>query len=651
MGSSYQVDAQTAVELRLATKECSERGMIVATKWASELMLALPRVKRKNMAGVDSQPALNFSTSTPARAKSLGPISSFPDAASPMSTQAGGQEQSPGGKFHHAYDPRPHGQPADVRALENELEEQDADLLSAARAFIDSREFSRAIHILKDGRSAKARFIRVYSKFMASEKKAMRDWHKLDNNRLQPPVPVNKTLSELLEEVDDTGDPWLLFLKALFLSRLSRREEAIECALLSIAGFPWNWSCWTLLGSCIGDGEELSSLLQLVPLSPTHPLVLMFQIKTLSELHQPTENELSLCDRLLSKDYFPNSVWLMSMRACVLYHLHEFGQAEQQFEKILGIDPNRIDDIDIYSNILYVTDNRLKLSRLAHEFLALEKDRPEICCLVGNHYSLRAEHEKAVRYFRRATQLDRTYLSAWTLMGHEYVEMKNSHAAIEAYRRAVGEKHSFTVENTLLIIETDVNRKDYRAWYGLGQAYELLSMHHYSLYYYQRATSLRPYDIRLWQAQGLCYEEIGRRREAIECYKRALIPADPHEISINLKLANLYWSLDELSEAVAYHRRVVEVCQADLRPIQEYAKSCLQVAEHHMKIPDGDLYLAKDYLERVATSNAEDVMKATELLKVLKLDLQARGQNSGTPAASQDTALPLQKPDGDSLEV
>jgi tetratricopeptide (TPR) repeat protein len=58
--------------------------------------------------------------------------------------------------------------------------------------------------------------------------------------------------------------------------------------------------------------------------------------------------------------------------------------------------------------------------------------------LSGNHYSLRSEHEKAVKYFRRATQLDRTYLSAWTLMGHEYVEMKNSHASIEAYRRAVG---------------------------------------------------------------------------------------------------------------------------------------------------------------------------------------------------------------------
>lgn len=63
--------------------------------------------------------------------------------------------------------------------------------------------------------------------------------------------------------------------------------------------------------------------------------------------------------------------------------LVDFGRAEDQFERIFLLDPYRIDDIDIFSNILYVTDNRLKLSRLAHEFLGLDKDRPEICCLVG----------------------------------------------------------------------------------------------------------------------------------------------------------------------------------------------------------------------------------------------------------------------------
>jgi anaphase-promoting complex subunit 8 len=66
--------------------------------------------------------------------------------------------------------------------------------------------------------------------------------------------------------------------------------------------------------------------------------------------------------------------------------LPDFSAAEEQFEKILKIDPCRIDDIDVYSNILYVTENRLTLSRLAHDFLALDKDRPEVCCLVGTFW-------------------------------------------------------------------------------------------------------------------------------------------------------------------------------------------------------------------------------------------------------------------------
>lgn len=60
-------------------------------------------------------------------------------------------------------------------------------------------------------------------------------------------------------------------------------------------------------------------------------------------------------------------------------------------------------------------------------------------CLTGNYYSAREEHTKAIQYFRRSLLLNRDYLPAWTLLGHEFVELKNSHAAIEAYRRAIGE--------------------------------------------------------------------------------------------------------------------------------------------------------------------------------------------------------------------
>ncbi|KAJ6499955.1 hypothetical protein C8R47DRAFT_1183941 [Mycena vitilis] len=582
------MDNQMVEGLRTSIKECSERGLYVASKWSSELLLSVPFAKRH-------PPVASPVASSSSNDQSLVPTQIL-DAPVPL---------------RHPHAPSLRTQPDDVRTLELGFEEHEADLLFSARTFIESRDPMRAIHVLHQCRSAKAHFLSLYSQFIATENRALRSWHKLDNNRHQPAHPINPTVKPLLNRVIDATDPWLLFLKALFLSRLSgRRDEAIESAILSIAGFPWNWATWTLLGSCIEDGEELSAILPLLPLPTTHPLVHMFQIKVMNELQIPSDNELSLCDQLLGPNFFPGSLWVMSLRACALYYSHDFKLAQAQFERILAIDPYRIEDVDIYSNILYVTDSRLKLSRLANDFLTLDRDRPEVCCLVGNLYSLRAEHEKAIKYFRRATQLDRTYLSAWTLMGHEYVEMKNSHAAIESYRRAV-----------------DVNRKDYRAWYGLGQAYELLNMHQYALYYYHHATALRPYDVRLWQAQGMCYEEMGKLREAAECFKRALITADPHEITINLKLANLYGSMQDYPESVAYHRRVVEVCQANGRPIQDFAKSSLKVSEHYLRT-NGDLILAREYLTTVAASNVEEVVRAAELLKAVTFALNERNNDA-----------------------
>ncbi len=83
----------------------------------------------------------------------------------------------------------------------------------------------------------------------------------------------------------------------------------------------------------------------------------------------------------------------------------------------------------------------------------------------------------------------------------------------------------------------------------------------------------------MWQAEAQCYEELGRLviqyyhctgsekrtrfREALECYRRALIPSNPHETNVHLKLAKVHAELGEDEEAIAYHRRVVEISQAN----------------------------------------------------------------------------------------
>lgn len=56
----------------------------------------------------------------------------------------------------------------------------------------------------------------------------------------------------------------------------------------------------------------------------------------------------------------------------------------------------------------------------------------------------------------------------------------------------------------------EVNRRDYRAWYGLGQTYEILKMHFYCLYYYKKAHELRPNDSRMLVALGESYEKLNK---------------------------------------------------------------------------------------------------------------------------------------------
>jgi tetratricopeptide (TPR) repeat protein len=200
----------------------------------------------------------------------------------------------------------------------------------------------------------------------------------------------------------------------------------------------------------------------------------------------------------------PAAPQLLSLVARALYGLHRFDAAQALLGTLRARDPHRLEDADTLSNILFVKGDRPALAALAEEAWRSDRYRPETCVAVGNFYSLRGEHDKAVGAFRRALRVDPRYGTAWTLLGHEYVELRNLPAACEAYRRA-----------------TEADAADYRAWYGLGQAYELLGLPLYALYYYKRAVGVRPRDARMWCALASCYETLERRADALACLERA----------------------------------------------------------------------------------------------------------------------------------
>ena len=69
------------------------------------------------------------------------------------------------------------------------------------------------------------------------------------------------------------------------------------------------------------------------------------------------------------------------------------------FKNLLKSDPYRYENLDLYSNILYIKENFGELANLAYNVFNNDKYRQETCCTVGNYYSLRGDHHKAVIYF------------------------------------------------------------------------------------------------------------------------------------------------------------------------------------------------------------------------------------------------------------
>ncbi|KAL2152057.1 hypothetical protein VTH82DRAFT_5241 [Thermothelomyces myriococcoides] len=338
--------------------------------------------------------------------------------------------------------------------------------------------------------SQKSMFLALYAKFLAGEKQkeeetemimGPQDSGSVINKQL---VVVSRFLSKWFAQRKADGADYpasqgfLEYLYGMVLAKEKNDNLALDYLMQSVHLFPWNWGAWLEITNLISRVEQLNKI---APHLPQNIMSFIFHANAAVNLYQQGPDLASSLNDLL--EIFPTSSFLLTCKALLCYHSKDLFAAEQEFNKVLALHPYRLDSLDHYSNILYVLNRRPKLAFLAHLCSNIDKFRPESCVVIGNYYSLLSLHEKAVQYFRRALTLDRSCLSAWTLMGHEFVELKNTHAAIESYRRAV-----------------DVNRRDYRAWYGLGQTYEVLEMHAYALWYYKKAAGLRPWDAKMWQA-------------------------------------------------------------------------------------------------------------------------------------------------------
>uniref|UniRef100_A0AAR2KPY0 Cyclosome subunit 8 n=1 Tax=Pygocentrus nattereri TaxID=42514 RepID=A0AAR2KPY0_PYGNA len=395
---------------------------------------------------------------------------------------------------------------------------QDLDALCLAKSYFDLKEYDRAAYFLRGCRSQKAYFLYMYSRYLSGEKK--KDDETVDSlGPLEKGQVRNEALRELRVELSKKHsagelDGFALYLYGVVLRKLDLLKEAVDIFVAATHALPLHWGAWLELCNLITNIEMLKSLS--LPDCWVRDFFMAHMYTELQMIKEALQKYQSLMEAGFAK-----STYIISQIAVAYHNIRDIDQALDLFNELREQDPFRIENMDTFSNLLYVRSMKPELSYLAHNLVEIDKYRVETCCVIGNYYSLRSQHEKAALYFQRALKLNPRCLGAWTLMGHEYMEMKNTSAAIQAYRHAI-----------------EVNKRDYRAWYGLGQTYEILKMPFYSLYYYRKAHQLRPNDSRMLVALGECYEKLSQQVEAKKCYWRAYSVGDVERMAL-LKLAGL----------------------------------------------------------------------------------------------------------------
>ncbi|XP_047332226.1 anaphase-promoting complex subunit 8-like [Impatiens glandulifera] len=572
------------IELRTAYRQLSDRCLYSASKWAAEQLVGIEQDPAK---ATPSHTRFQRGSSSIRRRFRTSDVISTPFAGvSYISTPA----------------------------LEEDHEFIDNDFYLLSKSYFDCREYRRAAHVLQNQTSKKAVFLRCYALYLAGEKRKEEETIELEGP-LGKSEAVNRELVSIESELSSLRnngsiDPFGLYLYGLVLKEKGSEVLARTVLVESVNTYPWNWSAWLELQSLCNSIEILHSLNL-----NNNWMKDFFLASTYQELRMHNE---SLAKLEQIQGTFGLSNYIQAQIAKAQYSLREFEQVEVIFEELLRNDPYRVDDMDMYSNVLYAKECSSALSYLAHRVILTDKYKPESCCIVGNYYSLKGQHEKSVMYFRRALKLNKKFLTAWTLMGHEYLEMKNTPAAVDAYRRAV-----------------DINSCDYRAWYGLGQAYEMMGMPLYALHYFKKSVFLQPSDSRLWIAMAQCYEtdQLNMLEEAIKCYRRAANCNDREAIAL-AQLAKLHDQLGHEEEAAFFYKKDLERMEAEEREGPNMVQALIFLATYcksRKRFEECEVYCT-----RLLDYNGPEKETAKSLLRAIRVSQQA-----GFPPSDDDEHFPL----------
>ncbi|KAI1815305.1 tetratricopeptide [Poronia punctata] len=223
--------------------------------------------------------------------------------------------------------------------------------------------------------------------------------------------------------------------------------------------------------------------------------------------------------------------WVLSQIGRAHYEQASYAEAEKYYRRLRILAPTRMEDMEVYSTILWFLKRETDLSFLAHELVDASWHSPQAWCALGNAWSLARDHEQALRCFKRATQLNPKFAYAFTLQGHEHVSNEEYEKALTAYRLAIS-----------------ADRRHYNAYYGIGRVYEKLGSYDKAYTHFHSASIINPSNAVLICCIGNVLEKQRQIVQALQFFTKATELA-PHAAQTRYKKARALLALNQLDAA------------------------------------------------------------------------------------------------------
>lgn len=226
------------------------------------------------------------------------------------------------------------------------------------------------------------------------------------------------------------------------------------------------------------------------------------------------------------------SSFVLSNMARAHFELHNYLKAEKIYLELRREYPYHLEGLEFYSTTLWHLQKEIGLSALAQELTEYDKLAPETWCVVGNCFSLHKEHDAAIKFFHRATQVDPKFVYAYNLLGHEYFLIEEMEKGLACFRKAIF-----------------LDPRHYNAWYGISMIHLKQEKFLLAEKYLKKALMINPHSSTLMCHIAVVYHSLKQSEKALQILDRALL-IEPKNTLCKFHRASILFSMEKYDEAL-----------------------------------------------------------------------------------------------------